>query len=136
MPAEAARGFLDSNVLIYAFLEDRRTATSLDLLEQDFVISVQTLNEFANVTRRKYGARWPDVNEFLLLIRARASEIIPLTVETHALGLYLSERYQLSVYDGLILSAALEANCGTLFSEDMQDGMVIEDRLTIRNPFV
>jgi predicted nucleic acid-binding protein len=133
--ANAVRAFLDSNVIIYAFLEDYRTARSLALLEKDYVISVQTLNEFANVTRRKYSASWSDVNEFLLLVRAKAIATVPLTTEIHTLGLHIAERYQLSIYDGLILSAALEANCDTLYSEDMQDGMVIEGRLLIRNPF-
>ena len=57
-----------------------------------------------------------------------------MTLETHERGSNLRERYQLSVYDGMIVAAALLAGCTTLYSEDMHDGLVI-DRLTIRNPY-
>jgi predicted nucleic acid-binding protein len=56
-------------------------------------------------------------------------------VETHLEGLALSERYGLSVYDAMIVAAALEGQCETLWSEDMQDGLVINNRLIIRDPF-
>ena len=58
-----------------------------------------------------------------------------MTVETHDRAVRIAERYSLSIYDALIVSAALLADCKTLHSEDMQDGQVIERRLTIRNPF-
>jgi predicted nucleic acid-binding protein len=57
-----------------------------------------------------------------------------LTVTTHELGLALAERYQLNVYDGMIVAAAQLADCTVLYSEEMHDGLVI-DRLTIRNPY-
>ena len=45
------------------------------------------------------------------------------------------KQYNLSFYDALIISAAIDANCNILFSEDMQDGLQFEKKLTIRNPF-
>ncbi len=60
--------------------------------------------------------------------------VVPLTVDTHDRGLALAERYQLSLYDGMIVAAAQLAGCTTLYSEDMHDGLVI-DGLTIRNPY-
>jgi predicted nucleic acid-binding protein len=59
----------------------------------------------------------------------------PLGLDTHDEGLRIAARYQLSIYDGLIVGAALLADCKTLWSEDMQDGLRIDGRLTIRNPF-
>ena len=50
-------------------------------------------------------------------------------------GSTLAERYRLSIYDAMIAAAALHADCDTLWSEDMQDGMTIEGRLRIANPF-
>ena len=47
----------------------------------------------------------------------------------------LAERYQFRIYDAMIVAAALAAGCDTLWSEDMQDGLMIDDRLAIRNPF-
>nr|MBP8020297.1 hypothetical protein [Agitococcus sp.] len=60
----------------------------------------------------------------------------PLTVETHAQGLTLAERYHFSVYDSMIVAAALLAQCRILYSEDMQHGLLVEGRLLIQNPFV
>ena len=59
----------------------------------------------------------------------------PLTLQSHDLGRGLSERYQFSVYDAMIVSSALLAQCDTLYSEDMQAGLRIENSLTIINPF-
>lgn len=59
-----------------------------------------------------------------------------LSVETHETGILLAERYSLSVYDAMIAAAALQANCETLWSEDMQNGALIEGRLRIVNPFL
>ena len=59
----------------------------------------------------------------------------PVTVDTHELGLALAERHDLAIYDALIAASALLAGCNKLWSEDMQDGMAIDRRLRIVNPF-
>ena len=61
--------------------------------------------------------------------------IVPLSEETHDLGLQVADRYGLSVYDAMIVATALLAGCKTVISEDMQDGQVVEGRVRIRNPF-
>lgn len=61
--------------------------------------------------------------------------IVPLALETHDLGLQIAERYGFSIYDALIVAAALRAGCRTLYSEDLQDGQTIDGRLVVRNPF-
>ena len=58
-----------------------------------------------------------------------------MTLTMHATGLRLAERYGLSIFDAMIAAAAIEAGCDTLWSEDMQDGMVLEGRFRVRNPF-
>jgi predicted nucleic acid-binding protein len=98
------------------------------------VISVQVLNEIANVLRRKMGMTWPETNAFLATIRSLLL-VQPLVVETHETGLTLAERYGLSIYDAMIAAAALQADCDTLWSEDMQDGMLLDGRLRVVNPF-
>lgn len=59
----------------------------------------------------------------------------PLTVETHDLGRRIAERHGVAVYDAMIIASALLAGCKALYSENMQDGLLIEGRLRIRNPF-
>jgi predicted nucleic acid-binding protein len=96
--------------------------------------NVQVLNEVTNVARRKMGLSWAETNAFLSSIRAILT-IEPITLDIHLTGLMVAERYRLSIYDAMIAGAALHADCDTLFSEDMQHGMVIDGQLRVVNPF-
>jgi predicted nucleic acid-binding protein len=130
----AGEVFFDSNVLIYLTdAESGKAVRAEDLLADGGVISVQVLNEFANVALRKVRLSWPETRDFLDTFRVTLM-IVPLTIEMHDRGLALAEQYRLNVYDGMIVAAAQLAGCRTLYSEDMHDGLVIDD-LTIRNPF-
>lgn len=130
-----ATEFLDSNVLVYAFTSDPRAATAQTMLGRGCAISVQGLNEFTNVARRKLGMTWHEVREALAAIRVVCKPVVPIDVALHDDALRLAERHGFSIYDALIIAAALYADCSTLFSEDMQDGMVIDGRLRISDPF-
>lgn len=127
--------FFDTNVLMYVAAADPGKADRAEnLISDGGTISVQVLNEISNVARRKMGMSWTETHTFLTMIRGLLSAE-PITVEIHETGLTLAERYGLSIYDAMIAASALHANCDTLWSEDMQDGMVVDDRLRIRNPF-
>jgi len=127
--------FVDTNVLLYLLSDDAAKADRAEaLLRERIVISVQVLNEFANVARRKLRLEWSAVSQALLDIR-RFAEVRPLTLETHERGIVLAKRYQLSVYDAMIAAAALDAGCETLASEDFSAGQRLERRLTVCNPF-
>ena len=91
-------------------------------------------NEIANVSRRKMGMSWVEARNFLLMVRGLL-KVEPITIEIHDAGIDLAERYGLSVYDAMIASAALVAQCNTLFSEDLQDGLLISGQLRVINPF-
>jgi predicted nucleic acid-binding protein len=78
--------FLDSNVLVYAFTDDPRTATARALLARGCTINVQGLNEFANVARRKLGHSWDEIGEALAVIRELSSTILPVSLDTHEAG--------------------------------------------------
>jgi predicted nucleic acid-binding protein len=133
--AQASAPFVDTNVLLYLLSGDEAKADRAEaLLAQRVVISVQVLNEFANVARRKMGLAWPIVEQALSDVQ-RFAEVRPLTLATHQGGVALARRYQLSVYDAMIAAAALEAGCTTLASEDFSAGQRLDGRLTIRNPF-
>lgn len=128
--------FLDTNVLLYAALQqDARSEAARGLLAQGGVISVQVLNEFVAVARRKLRYPWPEIRQALAAIRTLCRPPRPLDLATHEAALALAERYGFSLYDALIVAAALEAGCATLLSEDLQHGQMIDGRLTIRNPF-
>lgn len=127
--------FFDTNVLAYLASADTAKADiAQGLLADGGTVSVQVLNELANVARRKMGLSWTETESFLAMIRAFV-KVEPLTLRTHELGLALAERHRLSLYDAMIVAAGLIAGCETLFSEDMSDGFTIARQMTIRNPF-
>jgi predicted nucleic acid-binding protein len=128
--------FFDTNVLIYVVGEkDERTAPAEMLVASGGVVSVQVLNELAAVARRKLRMTWDQVEEALAAIRVLCPSPVPLTIDTHEAGLRISAQYKFHIYHALIAAAALEAECTTLYSEDLQHGQVIDGRLTIQNPF-
>jgi predicted nucleic acid-binding protein len=135
MPARD-KDFLDTNVLIYAVAKnDPRASKAEALLASGGIVSVQSLNEFVSVARRKLGMSWKDVKEFLDLVRILCPNPLPISLDTHRAALAIAEKYGYNIYDALVASSALEAGCKTLYSEDLQDGQIINRQLTIRNPF-
>jgi len=128
--------FLDSKILVYAFTADPRAAVAQGLLERGGIISVQGLNEFTSMARRKLAMTWAEVLESLAAIRTLCDTILPIDIETHAEGLRIAEYYGYAMFDTLIIASALRANCNTLWSEDMQDGIVIDGRLHTPTPSV
>jgi predicted nucleic acid-binding protein len=131
-----AKNFFDTNILIYAVAKgDPRTSKAEELLASGGFISVQSLNEFVAVARRKLGMTWKATRELLDLICVLCPDPVPISLDMHKMALRVGEKYGYSIYDALIIAAALEAGCGTLHSEDLQDGQVINQQLTIRNPF-
>ncbi|MGB7848765.1 MAG: PIN domain-containing protein [Candidatus Acidiferrum sp.] len=133
MPVKA---FFDTNVLIYAVAEDNpRSARAEELLAAGGVLSVQILNEFVSVARRKMLMSWSDVTEALDAFRVLCPAPLPITIEIHEAALKIAQKHGYNVYDALVVAAALEAGCVTLYSEDFRDGQTIDGQITIRNPF-
>jgi predicted nucleic acid-binding protein len=129
--------FLDTNVLVYAVAaNDPRSKRAEELLLAGGTLSAQMLNEFASVARRKLSMSWPEVKEALDAFRVLCADPVPLTIELHEAALKIAERQGYSIYDALVVAAALESGCNVLYSEDLRDGQQIDGRLTIRNPFV
>jgi predicted nucleic acid-binding protein len=135
MPVPASP-FLDTNVLIYSVAsDDARSEIAEALLAAGGVVSVQAFNEFAAAARRKLGMSWDDVTEALDAIRTLCPSPRAMTIETHDAAVKIARTYGFHMYDALVVASALAADCETLYTEDLQDGQVIEERLTIRNRF-
>lgn len=127
--------FFDTNVLLYLLSGDKAKADrAQEVISKGGIISVQVLNEFANVGIRKLVLSWAEIREILSQVRVVCS-VTSITTEVHERGLTVAERYGFGIYDAMIVGAALSARCETLYSEDMQDGQVIDSSLTVRNPF-
>lgn len=131
----SADAFFDSNVLLYSVSSDSiKAARAIALINTGGVVSVQVLNEFANVSRHKYEVPFDKIRKALLAFRELCA-VRPLDVETHDAALDIAERYRFHIFDSLIVASALRAGCKTLYTEDLQHGQVI-DGLTVRNPFI
>jgi len=127
--------FFDTNIIVYLLSDDVRKANiSEQLIGAGGTVSVQVLNEFVNVAQRKLRLSWSEIEMVLAAIRANCT-VVPMAVETHELGLRLMQRYAFAFYDSLIVAAALLAKMPTLYSEDMHAGLVVEQSLTIMNPY-
>ena len=100
------------------------------------MLSTQALNEFTNVALRKLGMAPPEVRIAIADICLLDGDIFPLYRRTHEMALDIAERYHLSFYDSLMLSAACLAGCPSCLSEDMQHGLLIEGGTTVANPFI
>ncbi len=131
----AADSFFDTSVLMYLLSDDSLKADRIEsLLAARGVVSVQVLNEFAAVALRKLKMPINEVREILDTVHAVCT-VEPITVETHEQGLAIFERYRFSLYDSMVVAAALNAGAKVLYSEDLQHGQVIDGRLRVTNPF-
>ena len=131
-----AEAFFDTNVLIYAVAENEpRAARAEELLLSGGVVSVQILNEFTAVARRKLLMPWAEVAEAVEAFLVLCPSQLPITIETHQAARAIAEKMGCNIYDALVVAAALEGGCSVLYSEGFQDGQVIEGRVMIRNPF-
>ena len=127
--------FFDTNVLVYLASDDTAKADRAEaVLAAGGAISVQVLNELTTIARRRMRMGWTEIHAWRALLRGVLT-VHPLTLQTHDTGMALAERYGLSTYDAMIAAAALGAGCDTLWSEDLQDGMLLESGLRVVNPF-
>lgn len=126
--------FLDTNILVYAQGVDPRGDVARAVLLAGGIVSVQVLNEFAAVLRRKFKLDWPDIADAVADVRAVLGPVRPINVQTHEAALTLAAAHGFAFYDALIVAAAIDAGCDRLLSEDLQTGRRLGP-LTIVNPF-
>jgi len=127
--------FFDTSVLLYLLSDDTAKADRIEtLLSARGVVSVQVLNEIAVVALRKLKMPLNEVREILDTIRAVCA-VEPLTIETHDRGLAVCERYRFSLYDSMLVAAALISGAKIVYSGDLQHGQVIDNQLRVTNPF-
>jgi predicted nucleic acid-binding protein len=132
----SAKRFLDTNILVYAFSDDEPKAGIAEaVLTVGGIISVQVLNEFTHVSRRKLNLDWSEIEERLTVVQALTTEIVPISIDLHERAVELARDHNFSFYDALIVSAALGAGCSHLVTEDMQHGRILGG-LQIENPFL
>jgi predicted nucleic acid-binding protein len=127
--------FFDTNILVYAQQTGGKADRARALFKGGGKLSVQVLNEFTSVSRRKQGRNWLEIAEAVSDVLTMVDPPLALTLDLHKSARALAEDHRLSFYDALIVASAIEAGCDVLYTEDMQHGRTIGD-LAIVNPFL
>jgi predicted nucleic acid-binding protein len=132
----STRATLDTNIAVYAMTQSAKQDIARTALRECEFLSVQVLNEYANSTIRKRKRTVAEAAEDLEVLTEAVPEISPVEWSDHRNAMRIASRYRLSIYDSLMIAVALAGGASTLYSEDMQHGMVIDGKLTITNPFL
>ena len=135
MTVPAGPSTVDTNIAVYALSTDEKADRASAALRGSAFLSVQVLNEFASVGRRKRRESWDVIAADLADLREAVPRIISVDDDANRGALAIADRYGLSFYDSLMLAVALAGGARTLYSEDMQDGLVIDGALRIVDPF-
>jgi predicted nucleic acid-binding protein len=127
---------VDTNVLLYSLDLDApaKLAVAAAILDRNPVISSQNVSEFINVLLR----RWSYPKEKLGLVLREVLEscvLCPTSSASYIKAIELSKKYDFQIFDAIVIASALEAGCEVLLTEDLQHMQLIENRLTIKNPF-
>ncbi len=136
------RFFIDTNIFIYSFDSNNpdKQQIALELIgnalqSSSGVISYQVIQEFLNVASRKFvkPLSISDCQKYLNIVLEPLCEVFT-SFELYHQALEIMDRWRLSFYDSLIISAAFKANCNLIYTEDLQHGQKVGD-LEIVNPF-
>ena len=135
--------FLDTNIFVYSFDSNKpaKSAIARDLIlialkQQTGCISSQVIQEFLNVSSKRFSPplEVKDSLKYLNTVLAPLCEIYT-SIELYRKSIETAERWKFSFYDSMIITAAIQANCSILYSEDLQHNQKVES-LTIVNPFI
>ncbi|MDR2899890.1 MAG: PIN domain-containing protein [Treponema sp.] len=128
---------LDSNILIYnhSLDQEEKKLIARGFFKETPIVSSQVLSEYLNVMRRNFKIPKLDLLQLCVLWLEQCS-FQPVVLSTIKRAQDLVAKYDFQMFDGIIVAAALEAHCDILYSEDMQNGQIVENRLAIVNPFM
>jgi len=128
---------LDTNILIHSHGPENadKTLAARKLLGNNPVISSQVISEYLNAMKRLFKIEKKELLLTCSLLLKRCA-IQPVSLQTITNARRLIERYDFQMFDGIIVASAIEANCNILYSEDMQNGLIVEKYLTITNPYL
>lgn len=129
--------FLDSNILVYSYSNseiDKQNIARKLITENNSFISTQVLQELCNIVTRKFKFSYKQA-AIAIEECCQNNKLHINTQNTILQACQIADRYGFSFYDSLIITAAIESNCTVLYSEDLQDGQVIDGKLRVKNPF-
>ncbi|MBS4033318.1 MAG: PIN domain-containing protein [Ignavibacterium sp.] len=131
------RIFVDTNLWVYSYSKDDKSDKCNELLDKHFEkvhLSTQVLGEIFSVLTKKSGKTKKEAKQIISDLTAsfNITDVLTVTINN---AIDISIKYAFSYWDSLIIASALESNCSVLYTEDMQDGQIIDNTLKIVNPF-
>lgn len=130
--------FTDSNVWLYSFIatqDPNKTAIANQIIQSgNICLSSQVVNEVCSNLIRKQSFDETRINQLIARFYF-AHLVVDLNEQILLSASALRVRYNFSFWDGIIVASALSANAVTFYSEDMHDGLLVENKLKIVNPF-
>ncbi|MBI5212566.1 MAG: PIN domain-containing protein [Nitrospirae bacterium] len=136
--------FLDTNVIVYLFdkSEDKKHKTAKELfnkcvLERELFISAQVINEFVVIASQKIKnpLSLEEIKKRIAFL-SDAAIVVNISLATCNSAINLKSQHKISYWDALIAASALENKCAVLYTEDLHNGLVINDKLSVSNPFL
>jgi len=127
---------IDTNILLYAHYDDEpsKTKIAIEILNSLPMVSSQVISEYMNVLKRRFSLSKEEIID-VCIANFNGCLLCPTTFDTLKLAKRLIKRYDLQLFDSVIVATALEANCNILYSEDMHNGLLVENQMKIINPF-
>jgi predicted nucleic acid-binding protein len=131
---------LDTNLWVYLYAKEpiNKCSQVRELVKQKFeliIVSTQILGELFNVLTRKQIIELEEAKQIISDITSTFS-IIPIDTPQVLQALEIHSRYNYSYWDSLIIATALLSDCEFIYSEDMQHQQIIENQVTIINPYL
>jgi len=130
--------FIDSNIWLYVFMQRQDSAKSAIaksiIQHNNVVISTQVINEVCANLLKKTSSSEMELQE-LISTFYKKYVVIDINQKIMLKSSELRKQYNFSFWDSLIVACALHINLKRLYSEDMQNGLVVEETLKIINPF-
>lgn len=134
-PGAEVACFLDSNVVLYALGdEEPKRSIAIALLARQPTISTQVINECSHVLRRKQALA-PDEVARLMEDIVQLTRVADVGLTQIRSAWDIAARFRYGHYDSLIIASAFAAGCSILYTEDMQNGQIIDERMTLVDPF-
>ena len=132
--------FFDTNVLVYCTDTTApkkqaiaRALVSTSSASGDAMVSTQVLIELFNVLTRKQ--QMPAANAQTLIAAYTGWSVVPSDLTLVTAAIEKSTQHQLSIWDAMVIEAALRGGAQTLYTEDLTHGQRF-DAITVVNPFI
>lgn len=131
------KAFIDTCVFVYLYSDDeldKKIISENAVNNYDCIISTQVLNEFSSVCIRKKKATLDEI-KLALSEMINQFTVLQLEKEDMSKAIEIHDKYQYNYYDCLMIVSALKSDCKYFISEDMNDGQIIENKLTIKDAY-